>query len=117
MRGRYRIFPANLAQTFDFGQEEDTYGEHVQCAAMSNKQIKEFRRDWSVKVPQEQQDEIELLVRILRENGLMSGRDCGGSSADEFDALLKDDDELFFEAPRDAYIAKLEKASRCSSDD
>ncbi|KAF9366317.1 hypothetical protein BGX34_004242 [Mortierella sp. NVP85] len=78
MRGRYRIFPANLAQTFDFGQEEDTYGEHVQCAPMSNKQIKEFRRDWSVKVPQEQQDEIELLarpkleVRLHNEQNLVS---------------------------------------------
>ncbi|KAF9955674.1 hypothetical protein BGZ65_003246 [Modicella reniformis] len=114
MQGRYKIFSANLAQTFDFGQEhEDTYGDHIHCAQMSNKQIKDFRRDWAAKVPQEHQDEIELLVRILKENGLMSSQDCGRTLADKLNALVDDEDDedrLYIDTLHDAYIAKLENA-------
>ncbi|KAG0222307.1 hypothetical protein B0O80DRAFT_487499 [Mortierella sp. GBAus27b] len=111
MRGQYKVIPASVAQTFDSGQEkEDAYGDHVHCSQMSNKQVKEFRRDWTSKVPQEYQDEIDLLVRILKENGLMSGRDCGGTLADEFDLSDDDEDLEDYEVPHDVYVAKLESA-------
>ncbi|KAF9997472.1 hypothetical protein BGZ80_000268 [Entomortierella chlamydospora] len=111
MQGRYKIFPASLEATFEFSSEkEDEYGHHVQCRAMSNKQIKEFHRDYASKVSKEYRDEIELLVNILNANGLISPRGCGS----ELDELSEDDEEEDeddeYQATEDRYVTKLEKA-------
>ncbi|KAF9162618.1 hypothetical protein BGX21_001563 [Mortierella sp. AD011] len=111
MQGRYKVFPASLEATFEFSSEkEDEYGHHVQCRAMSNKQIKEFHRDYASKVSKEYRDEIELLVNILRANGLISPTGCG-SELDKLSDDDKDEDEDDeHQVTEDRYVAKLEKA-------
>ncbi|KAF9198119.1 hypothetical protein BGZ49_001172 [Haplosporangium sp. Z 27] len=110
MQGRYKIFPASLESTFDFGCENsEDYENHVQCRAISNKQIKEFNRDFAARVPKEFRDEIELLVNILKANKLIAGKGCG----DGYDALSDseiDSSEGEGQTPEEQYVAKLEEA-------
>ncbi|KAG0199978.1 hypothetical protein BGX28_006826 [Mortierella sp. GBA30] len=110
MRGRYKVFPASVATSFVFGSEsEDTYDYHIHSQHMSNKQIKEFKRDSAAKIPEDYQSEIDLLVRILKDNGLMSAGDCGEDlekNLDVHNSLDDIDDGVY---PEDRYITKLEE--------
>ena len=108
---RYKIFPASLAETFEFGQETgEDYGDHVHCTHVSNKRIKEFRRDSGAKVPQEYRDEIELLVRILKENELISGNYNSALVEALLDLSDEEDDGEYYDTPEDVYVNRLEKA-------
>ncbi|KAF9351454.1 hypothetical protein BGX26_010554 [Mortierella sp. AD094] len=110
MQGRYKIFPASLEATFEFSSEkEDEYGDHVQCQAMSNKQIKEFHRNFSSKVSKEYRDEIELLVNILKANRLILPRGCGSELDEPSDDDYDEDEDDEYQFAEERYVAKLEK--------
>ncbi|KAF9109081.1 hypothetical protein BGX27_008022 [Mortierella sp. AM989] len=110
MKGRYKIFPASLEATFQVESENDEeYGHHVRCQALSNKQTKDFNRDFASKVPEAYRDEVELLVSILKANKLISAKTCGKIEPDDLsdDDDDNDNEELRFAENR--YVAKLEK--------
>lgn len=75
----FKIFPNSLAAKFELEIESDWSSkvcDHIFCPWMSHKQIKDFRRDYGNKVSKEQQKEVEFLVDMLDQNGLLRVPNC-----------------------------------------
>ncbi|KAF9536781.1 hypothetical protein EC957_009727, partial [Mortierella hygrophila] len=75
----FKIFPNSLAAKFDLGIESDRPSklrDHIFCPWISQKQIKDFKRDYGNKVSKEHQKELEFLVDMLDQNGLLRGPNC-----------------------------------------
>ncbi|KAF9137929.1 hypothetical protein BGX30_009768 [Mortierella sp. GBA39] len=75
----FKIFPNSLAGKFDLGIESDRPSklrDHIFCPWISQKQIKDFKRDYGNKVSKEHQKELEFLVDMLDQNGLLRVPNC-----------------------------------------
>ncbi|KAF8933699.1 hypothetical protein BGZ47_010758 [Haplosporangium gracile] len=75
----FKIFPNSLAAKFDLEIESDRSSkacDHIFCPWMSNKQIKDFKKDYGNKVSKEYQKEFEFLVDMLDQNGLLGVPNC-----------------------------------------
>lgn len=75
----FKIFPNSLAAKFDLKIESDRSSkvcDHIFCPWMSHKQVKDFWREYGNKVSKEHQKELEFLVDMLDQNGLLRVPNC-----------------------------------------